>query len=148
MKSFKEFINETDDLLKPDKNVPEGTKVNLKDIKFENVNLDVIGGGGNVELKNILIARLNKTSIGYIQYTDFRNKAHIDFIFVRKDLRRQGIGKALLNTLLTGNATGTEIGPTGDGYKKSKIVGGFATKEGSKLLTAWEKNIKKADKTI
>lgn len=148
MKSFKEFLNETDELLKPTNDVPFNDKIKLKNIKFENVNLDVIGGGTTIELKNLLIARIKKTSIGYIQYTDFEEQAHIDFIFVRKDLRNQGIGKALLNTLLNGKASGTEIGNNGKGYKKSDILTGGTTDEGTTLIRSWRKNIRKAERKI
>ena len=72
----------------------------------------------------VVYARNPKTNqlLGYVQYSDYDGKAHIDMIAVREELRGQGIGKRMISRVQAGYRTPINWGgttPDGTALKRS-----------------------------
>lgn len=99
-------------------------------LRFVDDHMDTIGGGYDAEHKYLLLAydadEGGKYAVGGIEYTVLASepsRPHIDFIQVRKERRRQGIGEQLMNWLAH------KYG----GYHNLNL-GGYATDDGQKLV--------------
>lgn len=139
IKPFKQHLeeNEADKLLQPSDILPKSFKVPKGLILFENIHLDSYSGQYNF----MLIGRYKGEPVGYMEYVEFEDDITVSYVFVRPDLRRQGIGKLFYNTLNSGRASGSAIND-GNGYRLSQFKGSMMTDEGSKMKKAWLKSIK------
>ncbi|WP_169793831.1 GNAT family N-acetyltransferase [Sutcliffiella cohnii] len=71
----------------------------MKPLYFENHHIDCIGQEHKYTLYVSYMEDTDKRVIGYIQYTTLQNDLYVDYVEVKEELRRNGIGKSLYKKL-------------------------------------------------
>ncbi|WP_209124424.1 GNAT family N-acetyltransferase [Alkalihalobacillus sp. BA299] len=93
----------------------------MKPLYFENQHKDCIGQEHKYTLYVAFRDDPELRVIGYIQYTTLHDELFVDYVEVKEELRRQGIGKALYRKLYELNKDCS--------FKES----GYYTEPGSKI---------------
>jgi len=102
--------------------VPATPDVQKPDVHYENNHIDTIGRGEN---KMELVAKdIAGKPVGVVEYTQVGDQVHVDMVTVRADMRRQGVGKRLLDEVRKANPQATvnlgmSVSEAGDALKAS-----------------------------